>query len=78
MNSCEAKQKAQSHTRKDRECLIPSKIKKAASVMDTALKGRYTLTSCHHDGWMEKLKSGNRSVAHQIPNLNAEKAGDIG
>ena len=52
MNSCEAKQKAQSHARKDRECLIPSKIKKAASVMDTALKGRYTLTSCHHD-WLD-------------------------
>lgn len=29
-------------------------------------------------GWMEKHESGNRRIAQQIPDLYAEKAGDIG
>ena len=28
-------------------------------------------------GWMEKFESGNRRIAHQVPDLYAEKAGDI-
>ena len=43
--------------------------------MDTAGKREKIFET---SSWMEKQKSGNRGITHQVPDLNAKETGDIG